>query len=73
MVMPPLGESPEKARPYFAEAREILREKRALLNERHPFNELSMGTSHDFTAAIAEGSTWIRIGTDIFGAREEKV
>lgn len=30
---------------------------------------LSMGMSHDFTAAIAEGSTLVRIGTAIFGAR----
>ena len=72
MVMPPLGESADAARPFFAQAKKILVEKRALLDERHPFNELSMGTSHDYTAAIAEGSTWVRIGTDIFGLREEK-
>ncbi|MGZ3722353.1 MAG: YggS family pyridoxal phosphate-dependent enzyme [Bdellovibrionales bacterium] len=73
MVMPPLDESAEKARPYFAKARELMRAQRALLNERHPFNELSMGTSGDYPAAIAEGATWVRIGTDVFGPREEKV
>lgn len=31
---------------------------------------LSMGMSNDFEAAIAEGATFIRIGTGIFGARE---
>ena len=31
--------------------------------------ELSMGMSADMEAAIAEGSTMVRIGTDIFGAR----
>ena len=31
---------------------------------------LSMGMSNDLEAAIAEGSTMVRIGTDIFGARE---
>jgi pyridoxal phosphate enzyme (YggS family) len=31
---------------------------------------LSMGMSNDFTAAIAEGATIIRVGTDIFGARQ---
>ena len=31
---------------------------------------LSMGMSHDFPAAIAEGSTIVRIGTAIFGARK---
>jgi uncharacterized pyridoxal phosphate-containing UPF0001 family protein len=30
-----------------------------------------MGTSGDFPAAIAEGSTWIRVGTDVFGPRGE--
>ena len=31
---------------------------------------LSMGMSNDLEAAIAEGATFVRIGTDIFGARE---
>ncbi len=33
------------------------------------FTELSMGMSGDLEAAIAEGATWVRIGTAIFGAR----
>ena len=32
---------------------------------------LSMGMSHDFEAAIAEGATMVRIGTDIFGTRDK--
>ncbi len=35
------------------------------------FTELSMGMSADLEAAIAEGATWVRIGTDIFGARDQ--
>ncbi len=31
--------------------------------------ELSMGMSSDYEAAVAEGATMIRIGTDIFGPR----
>ena len=31
--------------------------------------ELSMGMSQDYEAAIAEGATMVRIGTDIFGPR----
>jgi uncharacterized pyridoxal phosphate-containing UPF0001 family protein len=31
--------------------------------------ELSIGMSADMEAAIAEGATMVRIGTDIFGAR----
>lgn len=34
------------------------------------FDQLSMGMSADLEAAIAEGATWIRIGTAIFGERE---
>lgn len=73
MVMPPLD---QPARPFFARARELTAEIRATFDASsavaHPFDELSMGTSADFEDAIAEGATWIRIGTDIFGPREEK-
>jgi uncharacterized pyridoxal phosphate-containing UPF0001 family protein len=31
---------------------------------------LSMGMSHDFEAAIQEGSTEVRVGTAIFGTRQ---
>ena len=34
--------------------------------------ELSMGMSGDFAAAVAEGATIVRIGTDIFGPRPVK-
>jgi pyridoxal phosphate enzyme (YggS family) len=33
-------------------------------------DSLSMGMSHDLEAAIAEGATWVRIGTAIFGSRD---
>ena len=71
MVMPPLTENPEDARPHFARARKLLESWREKSAGRHPLNELSMGTSHDFKVAIEEGATWIRIGTEIFGPREE--
>ncbi len=42
------------------------------LKEQLPLNldTLSMGMSHDLEAAIAEGATWVRIGTALFGARD---
>ena len=50
-----------------------LRELRDALNEkklyRHALTELSMGMSSDFTIAIEEGATLLRIGTEIFGER----
>jgi pyridoxal phosphate enzyme (YggS family) len=78
MIMPPPHEDEERARRHFRLARATLGELRATLTAeellRHPLNELSMGTSQDFAWAVAEGATWIRIGTQIFGARktEEK-
>jgi pyridoxal phosphate enzyme (YggS family) len=61
-----LARANEEARPYFAALRR-LRDQSA---ETHPsVQSLSMGMSNDFVAAIAEGSTCVRIGTAIFGKR----
>lgn len=67
MTIPPWSEDPEDARPYFAGLRE-LRERLSARFAR-PFPVLSMGMSHDFEVAIDEGSTEVRLGTAIFGAR----
>lgn len=76
MVMPPLSDSLDIQRGYFRESRELLEEIRRNASPEvlgwHLLNELSMGTSHDLEAAVLEGATWLRIGTDIFGAREKK-
>lgn len=45
-----------------------LRELQQTLNM--PLDTLSMGMSHDLEAAIAEGATWVRIGTALFGERD---
>lgn len=70
MTLPPFSEDAEAARPYFRRLREL----RDALHARGLFGdgagELSMGMSHDFEAAIAEGATLVRVGTAIFGARE---
>ena len=61
-----LANAGEEARPYFRELRRLRDE--SLPN--HPaLTQLSMGMSNDFAAAIEEGSTCVRIGTAIFGAR----
>lgn len=69
MTVPPLGEAPEQARPYFRQLRE-LRESLAGKHSKLCFDSLSMGMSGDFLVAIEEGSTCVRIGTAIFGARD---
>lgn len=73
MVMPPLFENAEEARPLMKQARLKLESLKAAVgsSNKAPLNQLSMGTSHDFEIAVEEGSTWIRIGSEIFGPREE--
>ena len=39
------------------------------LKQKHNFNELSMGMSSDYLDALKHGSTFLRIGSDIFGKR----
>jgi len=70
MVIPPFFDDPEQARPYFRRLCELAREVDARKIPNVYMRELSMGMSHDFEVAIEEGSTIIRVGTAIFGARE---
>jgi pyridoxal phosphate enzyme (YggS family) len=66
MTVPPWSLDPEPARPYFRELRRLRDESQKL----HPnLTQLSMGMSNDFTVAIEEGSTCVRVGTAIFGKR----
>jgi len=73
MVMPPLGANAEAARAYFRQARELLETWRPRLDARHPWRELSMGTSSDFPVAVEEGATMVRVGTLLFGPRPKSV
>ncbi len=68
MTIPPFTEDPAKARPHFARLRECRDEWRKTTG--FPLDELSMGMSHDLEVAIEEGATWVRVGTDLFGARK---
>ena len=68
MTMPPFFDDPERARPYFAGLRRLAQRLQADLPP-GAMDELSMGMSGDFAAAIAEGATLVRVGTAIFGAR----
>ncbi|HUF23496.1 MAG TPA: YggS family pyridoxal phosphate-dependent enzyme [Vicinamibacterales bacterium] len=69
MLVPPWSENPEDVRPWFRQLREL---RDGLVAGGVPaasLAELSMGMSHDFEAAIEEGSTIVRVGTAIFGRR----
>lgn len=64
MTIPPLGASPAEARPWFRALAGLRRD----LERRWPgLQELSMGMSDDFEAAVEEGATLLRVGRAIFG------
>lgn len=68
MCMPPFFDEPERARPYFRRLRAL----QTFAREKVPqadWQELSMGMSGDYEAAIQEGATLVRIGTAIMGPR----
>lgn len=69
MTIPPFDGNPDSARACFRRLRE-LRDDLSCCYPRLNLRELSMGMSGDFETAIEEGSTLIRIGTALFGARE---
>ncbi|HXS41172.1 MAG TPA: YggS family pyridoxal phosphate-dependent enzyme [Stellaceae bacterium] len=61
MCIPPEGQDPA---PYFAEV--------AAIAARNDLTALSMGMSADFEIAIASGASLVRLGTAIFGRRQER-
>jgi len=71
MTMPPLETNPEDARSFFQRLRR-LRDRLASQFPEADWRELSMGTSADYTVAVEEGATLVRVGTAIVGARQYK-
>lgn len=68
MAIPQARKTLDEQRAVFAKVQALL----AHTNQRFGLSleELSMGMSQDLEAAIAEGSTMVRIGTNLFGARK---
>jgi PLP dependent protein len=69
MTIPPPELSEAETRASFAHVRTLHAGLQAEFGLGAAFCELSMGMSHDFEWAIAEGATLVRVGTAIFGAR----
>ena len=67
MAIPPLAPEPEESRRYFVNLRDLRDELETEFALKLP--ELSMGMSNDYTVAIEEGATLVRVGTAIFGGR----
>lgn len=66
MAVPAPNDDVAAQRAAFAQLREL---RDQLSRQGLPLDTLSMGMSHDFAAAIAEGATMVRIGSAIFGDR----
>ncbi len=66
MCIPPAGDRPEDAAPYFAAMGELAATGRA---RGLGLAELSMGMSGDFEVAVRYGATIVRVGTALFGPR----
>lgn len=66
MTMAPFEASQEELQDIFSKTHQLQKqlEKKQLKNK--PFSELSMGMSRDFEVAIANGATYVRIGTSFF-------
>ena len=70
MAIPPISAVPGANKPYFSAMRQLyvdIREK--MTDNQNDMDCLSMGMSADFTDAIAEGATIVRVGTALFGPR----
>lgn len=67
MCIPPAAATPEDARPWFVQLRELRDELEVQSGRSLP--GLSMGMSGDYEVAIEEGSTIVRVGSAIFGSR----
>jgi pyridoxal phosphate enzyme (YggS family) len=71
MTLPPFFDQAEQARPFFRRLRAL----RDDLQDQGMFGDrtgdLSMGMTHDYEIAIEEGATMVRVGTAIFGERQQ--
>ena len=73
MTIAPYAEDPEEVRPYFREMKQLYDRLAIIKHDHLDFKYLSMGMSNDRVIAVEEGSTVIRVGTAIFGARNYNV
>ena len=70
MCIPPLAEEAETSRKYFVELRELRDALEQKFQVKLP--HLSMGMTNDYSVAVEEGATLVRVGTAIFGERKRR-
>jgi len=71
MTMGPRFGDPEDSRPYFIETRKIFEKIKSLKLPNMEMKYLSMGMTNSYKVAIEEGANMVRIGTKIFGERNQ--
>lgn len=71
MTMAPLTEDQDTIREVFRGLRELRDELAAKKMQHAPLTKLSMGMSNDYSIAIEEGATHVRIGTALVGSESE--
>lgn len=69
MTIAPFVENPEENRQYFRNIKQLSVDIAEKNIDNVSMNVLSMGMTGDYTVAIEEGATMVRVGTGIFGAR----
>lgn len=72
MAIPDPGQPEAELRLSFRKLASTLKDLKQQHPEAGPLDTLSMGMSGDMDLAIAEGATWVRVGTALFGARPAK-
>ena len=72
MTIAPIVDNPEENKQYFQKLKKIAVDISAKNIDNVSMDILSMGMTGDYQAAVAEGATYVRVGTGIFGIRERK-
>ena len=70
MTVAPITDNPEENRPVFSALRQLFVDIDGKNIDNVCMDCLSMGMSGDYTVAIEEGATFVRVGTSIFGQRD---
>lgn len=73
MAIPPICETPDENRPYFAKMKKLFIDIRSKKIDNSSMDILSMGMSDDYVVAIEEGANMVRLGTALFGRRNYNI
>ncbi len=73
MAIPPICETPEQNRVYFAKMKKLFVDIQGKKIDNSSMDILSMGMSDDYEVAIQEGANMVRLGTALFGRRNYNI